>query len=230
MNKIIIGILAGMGPKSTSPFLDLVIAECQKQYGAVNDIDFPPILIYSLPTPFFVNRSIDDKKMEQVICGGLKKLEKSGVDFIAMPCNSAHQYLGNLKKCVKIPILNMLEATATKFDGKNKRAVILANRTTNISLYEKELKEKGVEVVRKNDWQNEIDDLIRGIKAGLADKHLREIIERLTKDFRIEKITTIVGACTDLTKVLDKFKGFFVIDSSAALAEASVKKYLELIS
>ena len=32
------GILAGMGPHSTAPFLELVIAECQRQYGAADDI------------------------------------------------------------------------------------------------------------------------------------------------------------------------------------------------
>jgi aspartate/glutamate racemase len=29
-----IGILAGMGPRSTGPFLDLVVTACQKMYGA----------------------------------------------------------------------------------------------------------------------------------------------------------------------------------------------------
>jgi len=47
-----IGILAGMGPRSTAPFTDLLITECQRQYGAHYDIDFLPMLIYSLPTPY----------------------------------------------------------------------------------------------------------------------------------------------------------------------------------
>jgi len=29
-----IGILAGMGPKSTGPFVDKVVEQCQKIYGA----------------------------------------------------------------------------------------------------------------------------------------------------------------------------------------------------
>jgi aspartate/glutamate racemase len=43
----IIGILAGMGPRSTAPFIDLVVTECQRQYRAMNDADFPPMLIAS---------------------------------------------------------------------------------------------------------------------------------------------------------------------------------------
>lgn len=47
MNENIIGILAGMGPRSTSQFIDLIIDECQTQYGAKYDEDFPKIMIYS---------------------------------------------------------------------------------------------------------------------------------------------------------------------------------------
>lgn len=37
MNDCMIGILAGMGPRSTAPFIDLVVNECQLQYGAKYD-------------------------------------------------------------------------------------------------------------------------------------------------------------------------------------------------
>ena len=93
-----IGILAGMGPRSTAPFIDLVISECQKQYGASYDEDFPHMLIYSLPTPFYVDKPIDHKKMKETLCNGLRKLENCGVDFIAMPSNSPHAYFDDLKK------------------------------------------------------------------------------------------------------------------------------------
>ena len=39
--KIMIGILARMGPKSTAPFVDKVVHLCQQIYDAKNDIDFP---------------------------------------------------------------------------------------------------------------------------------------------------------------------------------------------
>lgn len=58
MPENIIGILAGMGPRSTAPFIDLVIDECQRQYGAQNDIDFPSMMIYSLPAPCYVDAAV----------------------------------------------------------------------------------------------------------------------------------------------------------------------------
>lgn len=54
-----IGILAGMGPKSTGPFVDKVVDECQKIYGAIHDMDFPHMMIYSCPTPFYMNKPLN---------------------------------------------------------------------------------------------------------------------------------------------------------------------------
>ena len=63
-----------MGPRSTAPFVDMVVDECQRQYGARDDLDFPPMLIYSLPTPFYIDRPIDHVAMQAVIGAGLRKL------------------------------------------------------------------------------------------------------------------------------------------------------------
>ena len=73
VHQPLIGILGGMGPKSTGPFVDQVVFQYQAIAGAKDDVDFPPMLIYSLPTPFYLDRPIDHKLMEETICSGLKK-------------------------------------------------------------------------------------------------------------------------------------------------------------
>src|SRR5215212_10593811 len=105
----LIGILAGMGPRSTAPFVDMVVDACQLQYGARYDIDFPPMLIYALPTPFYVDRPIDHAVMAAIIAAGLRKLEDAGVAFVAMPCNSAHIYYEQLAASIHVPLLNMAD-------------------------------------------------------------------------------------------------------------------------
>jgi len=135
-----IGILAGMGPKSTGPFIDQVVSALQSLTGAKNDIDFPPMMIYSLPTPFYVDRPIDHKLMEKTICCGLKKLEACGVDFIAMPCNTAHLYFSELQHCVKVPLLNIVSATLDRIPKSAKKITILGTRPTLESqIYQKGL-------------------------------------------------------------------------------------------
>lgn len=72
-----IGILAGMGPKSTGPFVDKVVDECQKIYGAINDIDFPHFMIYSCPTPFYIDRPLNHNDMEMAIIKRARRLKKT---------------------------------------------------------------------------------------------------------------------------------------------------------
>ena len=226
--KPIIGILAGMGPKSTSPFLDLVIEQCQKQYGARNDIDFPHIIIYSLPTPFYVNQKINDKDLESTICKGLQKLEGTDVSFISMPCNAAHKYFDNLKSCIKIPLLNIVNSTTKKLNKTSKRVTLFATRTTvEANIYQDILEKQKVKLILKKEWQKEINALIEGVKNGESQNKLLSITKRLSKYLRKEKVDTIIIACTDITKIVKTMKGFTIIDSSEALAEETIKKYLD---
>lgn len=85
-----------MGPRSTAPFVDMVVTECQKQYGAHNVEDFPHMFIYTLPDPFFIDRPIDHERACSAVKAGLKRLEGAGVAFITMPCNTAPVYYEQL--------------------------------------------------------------------------------------------------------------------------------------
>lgn len=116
-----IGILAGMGPKSTGPFVDKVVDECQRMYGATYDIDFPHMMIYSCSTPFFIDRPINHEEMEAAIIKGARKLEQTGADFIAIPCNTAHIYFQQLQHSVSVPLLNMVDETMKAIPGHSKR-------------------------------------------------------------------------------------------------------------
>lgn len=223
-----IGILAGMGPKSTSPFLDLVIEQCQKQYGAFHDIDFPHIIIYSLPTPFYIHQKIDHKNMEFSIIEGLQKLESIGVDFISMPCNTAHKYFETLKNCIKIPLLNIVDATVKCLEKESKKVTLFATReTVDAKIYQLTLQQANIELILKEEWQQEVDHLIQGVKYGENQGKLSLIIERLSTYLHDEHIDTIIIACTDITSIKKTMTDFTIIDSSEALAEETIRMYLE---
>lgn len=226
--KKVIGILAGMGPRSTSPFLEMVIDQCQLQYGAKNDIDFPHIIIYSLPTPFYVDRPIDDADMTMTIVKGLQKLEATGVDFIAMPCNSAHAYFGALKASIKIPLLNIVEETTKSLPAGKQRVTLLGTSgTLKSGLYQQGLTAAGHEFVFKPEWQDKVNALIKTIKTDKTAPRALEMWQQLLADIESESVESIVIACTDLNVVTGKVNtSINIIDSSENLAKATVKKYL----
>jgi aspartate racemase len=225
-----IGILAGMGPRSTAPFIDQVVTACQDLYGAKYDIDFPPMMILSLPTPFYVDRPVNHAEMKTAICEGLRKLEAAGVDFIAMPCNTAHAYFDELSQCVGVPMLNIVEETLRALPDAARRVTLLATRTTvEAGIYQKGLDAAGLQCHLSEDWQTQVDALILGIKSGTSRAELSSQWRRLTSDLHCEGIDTAVLACTDLNVAAEADSdGLSVIDSARCLARAVVREYLQL--
>ena len=150
-----IGILAGMGPKSTGPFVDTVVAECQTIYGAKHDMDFPHMMIYSCPTPFYMDRPIDHAAMKKAIIEGAQKLESTGVDFIAMPCNTAHLYFEELQHSITIPILNIVDETLKAIPENTKRVALLATEATvQAGIYQDGIAKRDIEYIHHEKWQD----------------------------------------------------------------------------
>ncbi len=216
----IIGILAGMGPKSTAPFIEKVIAQCQIQYGAKDDIDFPPMMIYSLPTPFYVDRPLDHQKIKRIVSQGLAALESMGVSFIAIPCNTVHAYYDSLQKSISIPLLNIVEETLRDVPAQS-RVTVLGTKTTHASnIYQQGIQKVNSTFVFKEEWQEQVNTLITLSKEG---KNVISLWKKLLAQFKKERIEVIILACTDLS-LLPK-SGFRVIDSSEELAKAVVRRY-----
>lgn len=230
MSKKLIGILAGMGPRSTAPFIDLLVDECQIQYGAKFDEDFPKIMIYSLPTPFYLDRPINHELMRKTIIEGLQKLESTGVSFIAMPCNSAHIYFKELKESINVPLLNIVEETVKKLPKVSQKVTLFSTSSTFESkIYQKGIAKRGHEFIFKKEWQPKLNNLIQNIKIDKENSNNIDLWNELIEDIKNESIENIVIACTDLNVVLEKLHpSINIVDSSKCLAEAAVSKYLEL--
>ncbi|ETT70078.1 aspartate/glutamate racemase family protein [Bacillus mycoides] len=215
-----IGILAGMGPKSTGPFVDTVVAECQTIYGAKHDMDFPPMMIYSCPTPFYMDRPIDHAAMKKAIIEGAQKLESTGVDFIAMPCNTAHLYFEELQRSITIPILNIVDETLKAIPENTKRVALLATEATvQASIYQDGITKRDIEYIHNEQWQEMINQIITCIKGGEIEE-ARKLWSLLVLQLKDEVDTAII-ACTDLNVVVSED----FVDSAQCLAKAVVRIY-----
>lgn len=230
MQSKLIGILAGMGPRSTAPFIDLVISECQRQYGAVNDIDFPPMMIYSLPAPFYVDRPLDHAALEAAISAGLQQLAQTGAALIAMPCNTAHIYYPQLTHCIQAPLLNMIDLTLQKVPPTTRRLALLATRpTVEANLYQAAIQARGVAVVSQEDWQQRVDALIKAIKTSQASDQSQAMWRELMQTYKAAAIDTVLIACTDLNAIrLSDTGNMTIVDATHCLAAAVVAQWRAL--
>ncbi|CAN5393750.1 amino acid racemase [soil metagenome] len=227
MSQKTIGILAGMGPRSTAPFVDLVITECQRQYGALHDMDFPPLMIYSLPAPFYLDRPIDHQALETTICAGLRHLASTGVAFIAMPCNTAHMYYAKLAQSIQIPLLNMLNLAVQNVPPSTRRMALIATRATQTAgLYQQAFQPTPIDLVADETWQQCVDVLIRTIKTDQDLPAARVIWRDLIHTCAASGIDTVLIACTDITAAVTAERDkITVLDATECLAAAVVTQW-----
>lgn len=221
-----IGILAGMGPKSTAPFIEKVVTACQLRYGAKDDMDFPPMMIYSCPTPFYLNRPLDHAAMEAAIVAGTKKLAACGVEYIAIPCNTAHLYFDAIRQSVAIQVLNMVEAALKCLPPDCNKITVLATQATLASgIYQRGAAGYGKEIVSRPRWQEAVDNIIAAVKSGADPAPSLNLWRDLCQKIGEEGAAAVI-ACTDLNVVADRTPArLTVVDSSACLADEIVDRY-----
>jgi aspartate racemase len=229
MHDRMIGILAGMGPRSTAPFIDAVVDQCQEIYGASFDKEFPKMMILSLPTPFYTDRPIDHEKMKRTIIGGLRELESTGVDFIAMPCNSAHVYYDDLASSIKVPLLNIIKETIANLGDGGPSSLFGTRGTLASGLYQTGFEQAVVEFEFHDDWQTKIDEVISFVKAGNVVTGAAQTWTADIREVKSAGVQKAVIACTDINAVLPFTEtNMIFIDSTISLARAAVKKFLEI--
>jgi len=226
-NTKLIGILAGMGPKSTAPFLDQVVAHCQLQYGARNDLDFPPMMVLSWPTPFFADRPVDHEALRDSITRGLKKLESTGVAFIAMPCNTAHIYYDTLQRQVTVPLLNMVSLAVGALPASARNVALLATRATSAAgVYQNTLSRAGFEVLHDEMLQTKVDALISAVKSTTTSDVAQSMVSNVITEVQQRGAEAVLAACTDLAPILvANNPALQIVDAGACLAQAVVREW-----
>lgn len=229
MKETTVGILAGMGPRSTAPFVDMLVTECQLVYGAKYDEEFPPLMVYSLPVPFRADAPADATALREIVCRGLRRLESTGVAFVAMPCNTAHVFYDELTRCVGVPLLNMIEETLRAVPGSSRRVALLATRmTAEAGLYRRGVERAGLDLVSPGDWQTRVDTLIATVKTSPDRAAAQAMWDGLARDAAAAGADTVLLGCTDLNAVDARVpEGVTLLDATRCLARAAVRRYVE---
>lgn len=216
-----------MGPHSTAPFLELVLSECQRQYGAVEDIDFPPIVIRSHPTPFYADRPTDHAAMAAAVRDGLEKLAACGVDFLGIACNTAHIYFDELAAAVSLPLLDMLAATVARIPaGAQRLALVAARATAESQIYQRRFADHGYAVVDL-DWQDDVDAVLQAVRRNATGAEFRELWSRILGRAERAHVDAVAIACLDVSATLQFAESAVpLVDASRSLAEELVSEWL----
>ncbi|WXA86517.1 aspartate/glutamate racemase family protein [Pendulispora rubella] len=216
-----------MGPGSTAPFLDRVYAECQSQYGASRDADYPHILLYSLPTPYEDGRDIDHGAMRAAIAGGVRRLALACVDFVAVPCSTAHRYFDEIRPHVGIPLMDMVAATVVKAcEGATRVGVLATPETLAWGGYRAGLLKNGVEPVVLEAAQPLVDHVLARLTEGARPVDLADTWRSIVRLYRERGVERLIVGCTDLSAMIGLGAEAEFVDAAHILARISVAEYV----
>ncbi|MEK6961624.1 MAG: amino acid racemase [Nanoarchaeota archaeon] len=222
-----IGVLGGMGPEASSDFYSRMISYCQKRYGAVQDADYPPILLYSLPMAGFDESGIvDAEEVLSQLIGGVKLLSDAGCDFIVIPCNTVHTFIADLRASSSIPIISIIEETVNRVQSAGFKEVCLvaSESTLSYGMYQEALWAKDIYcAVPQVSQYPLITDLIRGVMGGSVDSRVKSAVLDVICQMVGSSTKAVILGCTEIPLAIGQEDiPVAVFDTLQVLAETAV--------
>ena len=228
-----IGILGGMGTQAGLDFC----SKLAKLNRGKADQKYPLFVLYNKSN--IPDRKQNLKKYNKVLKSlveGCKFLQKNKCKFISIPCNTAHYWYKDLKKKIKIPILNMPEIVYLNAKNnlkKNSKIGLLATEATiKTGVYSHYFNRKFLLISPSTTLQKRsVNKSIKLVKMGKtkeAERAIKPAVNYLIK----KKCKKIILGCTELPIAIFAYKSFkkaklsrIFMDPNLILAEASMKKY-----
>ncbi|HPF51857.1 MAG TPA: amino acid racemase [Draconibacterium sp.] len=143
-----IGLIGGTGWVSTQEYYKLINEAVNSELGG---LQFPRIVLVSVNYGdiYACNQKNDREGVFRIIQQAAKKLEKAGVNFIALCANTIHFTFDQLTKEIKLPFVHIADATgeAIKSQQLKKVGLLGTMETMELDFYKQRLALKGIEVI-----------------------------------------------------------------------------------
>ena len=180
-----VGVIGGMGPEATVELMRRIVAATP----AADDVDHIHIIVDNNPKiPSRIKALIEGggEDPAPVMAAMARGLETAGADLLAIPCNTAHWYLGAVRAAVSIPVLDMIDLTVCRLARlvpKPQQIGMLASPAVRLTgLFDRRCADEGIVVLYPEPAEDAaILALIRAIKAGqVTDELLRRYDDAVT--------------------------------------------------
>ena len=223
-----IGILGGMGPEATIDLFYKII----KFSPAEKDQDHLRLIIDNNPkipdrTAAILGKGEDPLPALQETA---RNLEKAGANFIIIPCNTAHYFLSQIQKSVKIPILNMIEETAKETQKRispiQKVGLLASIGIYKTEIYHQHFKKYNIEIISPEEKdKEEVMKVIYAVKAGNLSEKIKKNILKIAQKLIDKRAEAIITGCTEIPLILKEGDiPVPIIDPTQVLAKAAVQK------
>lgn len=197
-----VGIIGGLGPMAMVYFMQLIT----EMTDAATDQEHIELIVHSKPqTPDRTGYILDHSKENPlpVLTEVGKELVSCGVDFIAIPCITAHYFQKELEKQIGCKILHAIEETAVYLKSENidKVGLMATDGTIESKLFQKVLGQYGIScVVPEKEMQSYVMSLIYdNIKAGKAPE--TDKFYRVSQSLFDAGAQVVLLGCTELSLI-----------------------------
>ncbi len=209
---------------ATAYFYELLV----RMTEAKSDQEHIETVIFSMPTipdrtDYILGKSSENPLYAMLEIG--RKLVGIGVDYIAIPCITAHYFHDSLSEGIKAPILHAVQEIARylKVQEVHCAGILASEGTIHSGLLQQELDLCEIStVVPTEEKQKQVSDLIyRGVKANQPIDF--SIFQAAADQLKKEGAEVIVLGCTELSLIKRDFTlGPGFIDAMEVLAMRSV--------
>ncbi len=222
-----LGIIGGMGPEATADLFKKIIdrtpASCDQEHIPIVIDNYPQIPDRTLylkgegqsPLPFLFE--------------SIERLERTGVDCLCMPCNTAHYFIKELREKASVPFISMIEAVVKEIKSMEKEPVKIGLLATDGAMigkvYHNAFESAGMKIA---DFDKETQQLamnaIYTLKSGDKKKAF-EILNIAMKKIEKERYDVVIAGCTEIPVLLpyiEKIDNLRILDATLALADSIV--------
>lgn len=218
-----VGILGGMGPEATVLLMRKVIAAVD----AKDDADHIPLLVDQNPqVPSRIARLIEGTGEDPgpVLADMARRLERAGAAALAMPCNTAHHYAGEIRAASALPFIDMIALAATRaraLVGENGKVGVLASPAVQrIGIFDRAFRDAGLAPPVFAEDEDKLLSTVRHIKARGGDNMARDDLRALSESLAARGARLQIVACTEFSQIADSvasgIQSFDALDLLAA--------------
>lgn len=224
VRRKLLGILGGLGPMSSAYFYELIT----KHTRATRDQEHMDVILSSRAstpdrTDFILGRSAESPL--PVMIEEARALEAYGASVIVIPCNTAHYFIDEVRKSVRVPVPSIIEETARRLKrtGVKKACVLATEGTIASGSYQRALEENGVlwDVPDEQGKKALMEIIYDDVKSGVIPS--AEKLYAVAEPLFAKGCDCAVLGCTELSLLKPSLDGDpRFLDSLEVLARVSI--------
>jgi aspartate racemase len=224
-----IGVLGGISPQATMDFEARVHRVAQRLIAQKHNTGYPPMVVwYHRRLPIRVDadgRPLVPREVDPQLIEAARWLGK-GVDFLVIPCNSAHVGVRAITEAAGCPVLSMVDLVVDEVVRRGWRRAGVLGFAGAPALYVDPLRERhvGCEAIDAT-LQAPLDAAILAVMEGREGSAEAKVARTAVETVRGRGVDGVVLGCTEIPLLMGSgAEAPDLLNPAALLAEAAVRR------